>query len=608
MRRHRLMAAALIVLLGWTLRAGAQNTGGLPPAIVTFSGDPMTVRLDEVEVGTAQVTLAWRTVNVDARTHVVDIEAMQLGQWVRVPDPNRVLDAVGELRVPVTLPYSFSPPVYRLSIRTQQGDLLDQRFLPLSYETPDDLAPRIETFEVEAASVDVNDLASGQARIPVNWSVIDRPPASNLIFVQVLTDGSERSAELPRPFLWVQSRGRGVVSPTSAASSAVDLRLRLVDAISGEVYDEASAALSITGTLRPTQVGTVPTAPPPPSNPGDSTGPVQIVSFTASPNPADPAGTLALNWNVRSAPSVMIVWSTRGPDPTTGYNSAEHRNLPPTGSLVVNLPDVWFFNSAIASFALTVTDANGQYIYDPAGIIYSATVEVALKHNMTINSFTANPASARRSENVQLSWDVANAARVNITGGFESANNPPRGSVTVTLPNAPYDYQSYWLDAVDSNNVTIRRELKVPIICTFTSQFTGVCPYTQESVGLAFQPFERGQMLWRGDTRTIYVLYGDSTYENFADTWTDGEPINITDTPPAPLIAPARGFGKLWATEPRIRQALGWATAIETSYSSTVETVLEGFWKFPIFGTYLRLSNGTVAHFVGASNRLEILR
>jgi hypothetical protein len=111
-------------------------------------------------------------------------------------------------------------------------------------------------------------------------------------------------------------------------------------------------------------------------------------------------------------------------------------------------------------------------------------------------------------------------------------------------------------------------------------------------------------MVWRSDTRMIYILYGDGSYEIFSDLWVAGEEINVGETPPAPLVAPVRGFGKLWLTEPRVRQGLGWATINETAFSTVVETVVEDVWRVPIFGTYFRLPTNQVATMAG--NRWEM--
>jgi hypothetical protein len=82
------------------------------------------------------------------------------------------------------------------------------------------------------------------------------------------------------------------------------------------------------------------------------------------------------------------------------------------------------------------------------------------------------------------------------------------------------------------------------------------------AISTAYAPFEGGQMLWRGDTDTIYVLYNDGRWESYPNEWVQssqefscGEESN----PPTPV----RGFGKVWCDHPEVREGLGAVTATE---------------------------------------------
>ncbi|HEU4327724.1 MAG TPA: hypothetical protein VFS21_31585 [Roseiflexaceae bacterium] len=99
------------------------------------------------------------------------------------------------------------------------------------------------------------------------------------------------------------------------------------------------------------------------------------------------------------------------------------------------------------------------------------------------------------------------------------------------------------------------------------------CPRVAGWLGLpaATQQFERGQMLWLAERRfsrpynyppTIVTLVEPGPRpDTFSDTWVEGEDPDMPDAaPPRPdLYAPWRGFGKLWAQQPELREALGWA-------------------------------------------------
>jgi hypothetical protein len=90
--------------------------------------------------------------------------------------------------------------------------------------------------------------------------------------------------------------------------------------------------------------------------------------------------------------------------------------------------------------------------------------------------------------------------------------------------------------------------------------------------GMVTEPFERGSMFWRGDTRLIYVLSTSGQFWQMADSWTESIPASDPAySPPGGLIQPVRGFGLVWRSNQPIRDALGWATLSEAQY--------DGFWQ-----------------------------
>jgi len=94
------------------------------------------------------------------------------------------------------------------------------------------------------------------------------------------------------------------------------------------------------------------------------------------------------------------------------------------------------------------------------------------------------------------------------------------------------------------------------------------CPTTEErGIITAYQPFERGFMLWRADTEQIYVFFDDGSTQLLQDTWREGDPeytcpdrATPSQTPPTPR----RGFGRAWCIERNLRQRLGNALADES--------------------------------------------
>ena len=81
------------------------------------------------------------------------------------------------------------------------------------------------------------------------------------------------------------------------------------------------------------------------------------------------------------------------------------------------------------------------------------------------------------------------------------------------------------------------------------------------SIQMARERFQNGQMIWRQDRQWIYVLYSDGRWEGYPDRWVDGDPADDPSlTPPAGLLQPVRGFGKVWRENlGGSKAALGWA-------------------------------------------------
>lgn len=102
------------------------------------------------------------------------------------------------------------------------------------------------------------------------------------------------------------------------------------------------------------------------------------------------------------------------------------------------------------------------------------------------------------------------------------------------------------------------------------------CPQEVDAeVQVAEQVFESGRMFWVQPVNQIWVMEltgeGSGQWFVYQDTFEEGEEIVI---PPeqqpqeAGLYLPERGFGKLWAENPDVRQMLGYGTTPEFGYVS----------------------------------------
>jgi len=88
----------------------------------------------------------------------------------------------------------------------------------------------------------------------------------------------------------------------------------------------------------------------------------------------------------------------------------------------------------------------------------------------------------------------------------------------------------------------------------------------------AIQYFEKGTMFWRQSDRSVFVLSESAIRQGqtadlwwrFDDTYQEGEPESDPNlAPPAGLLQPVRGFGKIWRNNAFIREAVGWAAGNE---------------------------------------------
>lgn len=268
-RKHLLLLALLGLLLAVSAAVlaapPAQTASEPPPAVIRFtveiSDDSPPVTVNNVESGDITAILSWHAIHLRPGQRVV-VEMLQFGEWVSITDPGTEVPVSAESMKVVESSLTFSPPTYRVSIQDAAGNVVDQAIasLPWDMDTMAAASPSIEMFTSQSDRVPAVDVASNVGRAQVAWRVVDRWPTANLLFDQLLPDGSALPVELPREFLWVGSEGEGMVRVNAVEGSQVaQMRLRLIDVISGDVYDEAVIDLLVTDD--PAAVAQPPLAP-----------------------------------------------------------------------------------------------------------------------------------------------------------------------------------------------------------------------------------------------------------------------------------------------------------------------------------------------------------
>ncbi len=116
-------------------------------------------------------------------------------------------------------------------------------------------------------------------------------------------------------------------------------------------------------------------------------------------------------------------------------------------------------------------------------------------------------------------------------------------------------------------------------------------------IPMARQRFHNGQMIWRQDTRQIYVLYNDGRWNVYDDKWQEGDPVDDpTIVVPPGVQQPGRGFGKVWREMlGGPKAALGWALEKEQGVEGQATA-----WDH---GTVLRFGGEVIALLVGGDWR-----
>ncbi|MBN1285265.1 MAG: hypothetical protein JXB47_07700 [Anaerolineae bacterium] len=575
-----------------------QDDGALPPTIITFSADPGTVTVDEAESGQKPVELSWYTTGV-TEAHRLEIQGYDLDAWTPCLPDAGPLPAAGSSTIPVKHPADFGPPTYRLVIRDAAGQIVDERILTIPYTAaPAGIgpvtggsappAPEIRHFAADVTSLDIDALREQPAPVTVSWQVDNRTPTSNLVFEQVLGDGRAVAVEKPRAHLWVPSEGQGSVAllAPDTAGAPLTLRLRVIDLVNGEVLDEATLAIEL-----------IDASAGPGGEASDVMGGGYILSFSTETETLD---AKALEQGTARA---TVAWQVVNRPPDTDL--VFEQILPDGGAIPVGLPgapsagrgEIAPALPSGAAAALTlrlrlVDRATGETldartlaldIFRSPQLSFTATATPTAEpsQGLRVVAFAAAPDTVTAGGTVTLRWEVSGAASVALSmqgpsGAYTDARTDLAGAGAweVAIPEAYGGAVIFQLSAAGAGGAKATARTSVTVACRHVYFFAppsdeAGCPAGEATTaGAVFQVFEGGYMIRRADTGDIYVLINESSrLERYPDTWTEGETVEISETPPGGLAAPERGLGKVWAGNGPVRAALGWATGPAQNYT-----------------------------------------
>jgi len=568
------------------------------PVIRSFTTTATAVLRSELENKTARVPVAWQVDDRPNTANLVFEQVLANGSSVNVELPRQnpyvASSGIGVAASVVPGDNAVTGVALGITLRLRVIDLatgqtLTQQdiSLPITNTVP---TPAITTFTTTATSVTRAALNNKTARVPVTWATANRPANSNLVFEQVLDNGTVVNVELPRQNPYVASSGNGMAAPVNPGTSAsIKLQVRLIDLSSQNTLIKSELNVTIVE--------------------GGNTA--KIAFFTTS--------TAVVDWATLNNKTARIPVSWSVDNRPNGSNLVFEQVLANGSSVNVELPRQ---NPYVASsgngVAAPVAPGGSMSIVQlrlrlinlsDSSTLDSKDITVPINglpnQSPQIVAFTTSPTTAAPGGQVTLAWEVKNATAISISPLPASVNaaiaNQMTGTTTVSIPINASGTVTIELIARNAAGQETRGAVSISIIappqpaCQFPTSLADTCPQTQETVNAAYQLFEQGHMIWNGNTQTIYVLFPDGHWEAFADTWQPGDPDPVAGDLPEGLIVPVRGFGKIWE---QIGGApvLGFATAAEQSYSATWEThpLLDG--GQTAYTPHFTLPDGRVGH------------
>ncbi|MBL8160630.1 MAG: hypothetical protein JNJ61_01495, partial [Anaerolineae bacterium] len=249
----RLVAVfALIFGLAVSVQAAPAQQQSSAPGISEFTSSATMVDRTALASRKALIPVRWVAVNRPNNSNLVFEQLLPDGRVMNVelPRQNPIVATAGE---GVVQPFPPGGDATTVTFQVRLVDLgngttygLKQLTLPIGDVPPPNLS--IRSFSTPATEVIRAQLNARTARVPVSWQVDNRPDGSNLVFEQVLEDGSVVNVELPRQNPIVPSSGQGVaapIAPKNAATTSITLRLSVAMLSSGTVLATKEITLPI---------------------------------------------------------------------------------------------------------------------------------------------------------------------------------------------------------------------------------------------------------------------------------------------------------------------------------------------------------------------------
>lgn len=192
-----------VLVLCLLLFMGVETQAQPAPTIEYFTVDNHALDYPAVEAGVEAANFSWRVVGLREGDQM-QMHALVGGQW-RLIGAGFAPEKTD--RLVIAHPLHFIPPTYRLSVVDAAGTPVAEHVLELSYAPPEG-PPTVSMF-LTFPPVEIIPLSAFDEPFHVQWRVSNRWFNSNLVFEQVLPDGTILNAEYSRPAEWQYALATG---------------------------------------------------------------------------------------------------------------------------------------------------------------------------------------------------------------------------------------------------------------------------------------------------------------------------------------------------------------------------------------------------------------
>lgn len=227
-----------------------------------------------------------------------------------------------------------------------------------------------------------------------------------------------------------------------------------------------------------------------------------------------------------------------------------------------------------------------------------------------IEFFTSDSPTVAPGTTVDLFWSTRGARQVFIyqldrTGERTRVwNDEPNGSLTIQTRESDRGQLDFLLVAGEGAD-EVQQVLSIPLLCEiqwfFRPSPDACADRESEEVFIIEQPFERGRMVYRGDSDRLYALFNDGQEPAWAVFQNRYDPaIHPERDENYPFLQPIARLGYLWRTNDRVRSRLGTPLEPEVAYDGFVQEAQDS--------VYISSTNGTVIEILPGGTVWQIIQ